>query len=1605
MAGSTFYTRVGAAADVDAPIGVTVSVARTANDDDQARQVAQAFARANGQGQSFLQPGAYFNPQGLATREEPEDEPKSLWDHIGGFVSKVADPVLNALEWGTETTGNLMEASMRTWSQRTSDGFQLSDAAMGLTANPVWGWTQADWRENWDKSVAAEASVGQTMWLLTEQQLQDKGWIDGGSSNGIQASMELLDNPLQRARRQDYFAEGAAHWTTGVGDALWQVFMDPTIIAGKAMGGVRAARALLSADDVTQAARAAEALRAGEEVGELTGRASRTRNLVRELAESFESAENITGGVAAASRSRFLSQAADGGAIAYFMGRVGSIPGLDRAGRIAMREDAIYAGMGDAAALARVSERGATLGIELEKMTSRLEHMQVDDLLARADLDDMDALTQAFSRINDADLTVREVKAQLPQLRQEIDAISRIEKAGAPISGALRPAGQLAMAPTARDIAKVNKVVQNGPFMERISIVTGRHLPGTFKMSDPDAANVFHEAILRARRILPKNDPATADLQARLLQLEDDFVSTGVGAASKAPRGVIVARFDKLVDEIIATKYKLDKDAVSAVYGRMRNRRMGELQQIATRIYSPLSAGDVAAVHNGDEFFAFGGSVPEVLKEFGNPALRSQVEDWASIIDPRRLDQFAQAHLKNGVAGYAKFVKTSGLWEASEAALTAGNRLWKFGALLRPFAYFVRAQVDEQFRQLAMLGSRKYLANAQAGVRNGFHNLQMIDRAKAAAITQRIAQGSRIDDLERTLFIEHGKDLDNLASLADDDALKPLADELLKLRDEVSKPLDWTPSGEWARVRNTGAARRVGQAARVDSKGRLRRGKALDAYRNSDEFEHAIESMDAEDAMLGVLIGSTRGQIESLRKTGNWDLIPGTDEGNWTAAYLRAVNHQVRSDALGQRVLAGQSDEEIFDWFRSTPEGRAYLRDMHSTGAESAYAVVDRVRQHVDALLPENSAVRAAALERAVSLDDIKSAWAAPSLRPSVPGEMLQKDWKGRIVRGYEHVERSYFKWVASVPETMMTRHPFYASRFEMHGRDLLARTGLEEKNLTVKQLNELRAEAARLSRKDVERYLFDTSKQTRAGHFMRFISPFYGAWEDTMVKWGRIFGEKPETAAKFWDIVRAPNAGGFVVDRDGNRIDPLGNIRDEDGRVVGKAGIWDGYILIPLPDISLPGVGRLHEWAGADNLRISKNAANVIFQGDPFWLPGPGPVVAVPTNELLVNMWPEAYGDEGSENPILKWILPYGPTADSVPEQLLPSWAKAARDVLTQDSPRVDAVFAQLYQEQVNMERNGLTPELTDDQRIDLVSNRVRNWTMLRLMGTQMPFTWTPQSRLAFYKTEYDRYRREFGLEADERFAQDYPDYFDMAISLSVNETGLTATDESWGAIQAYRNDMARNPEYGWFWAGAANLTGQDFNQGVYEAQQRQEVGPGTSTRFRSSKDPLEAARDANVSAGWREYQQVSTQLRMALEQRGLRSFSANGAADLAEIRERFVADLSGRNPDWAGSYNEGGNPGRVTEFLSLMVDQLNSHPELRERGDGQAYMQYLTVREALREAMAQRGTGSLDAETNADLRQVWDAFTADLASRDLGFEQAWDRVLSRDDLSGDIY
>lgn len=781
----------------------------------------------------------------------------------------------------------------------------------------------------------------------------------------------------------------------------------------------------------------------------------------------------------------------------------------------------------------------------------------------------------------------------------------------------------------------------------------------------------------------------------------------------------------------------------------------------------------------------------------------------------------------------------------------------------------------------------------------------------------------------------------------------------------------------------------VGQLGRYDAT----------VFRNREELTRVWGELSPEDSVLTLLTDAQAADLRRLRATGAWDRIA-PDRPEWMQNYLRVVNKQFRNDPVAKRMLAGESDEAIARWLRTDPDGRQHWRLLRD-GYGEPEVLLQRVRQNLDELLPADSALRNTATVRQLRPEDVDRFWRLPADRPAVRGEILTEKSPVKTVTDYlNDLAAKWYNEASTMPELAMGRHPLYVARFREYFKQRVLRHESIDGKLSLEQLEEIRLQASRLAQRDVSKVLFDLFRQGDLAHAMRFVSPFFAAWEDTMKKWGRLIGADPGLLPRGYQLWGAPNAAGLVVDENGNQIKKNGDVVDDQGRVIGHKNPLDPgqYVILNI------GIGK----AGIGSLRLSKTSFNIVFQGDPFWMPGPGPMAAIPVNTLLTGAFPEfmpgaealkAWGPTQAESAWAKWFLPYGPE-ESAGAVARPAWVDRLWS-LWQGNESIDyrKTYIQLNQELENQIRLGDLPPMNDREKSDYLNRQVRNWFIIRALTAQAaPISVMPQSPLQFYLEEYRRYSREFGVDAAERFRADYPEYYEMAIRLTKTNTGLNATVEAWEGVQEFRPMLARNPEYGWALAGAANVGGE-FSQGVYSAQMVQAIGHGSTKPFRESLDPIELAKRNAAEEGWQEYRTAMTELRMALEERGLRSFDQADAADLNALRKQFVEELKQANPAWAEDYVSGGG-NEVEKFLRWATGTAMRDPRLARRGDFRTLSEYVEGRAFIIEQLQAREYSSLNHPSNVDIKEAWDTFVADLIQSDLGFEQMYQRVLERDDL-----
>lgn len=892
------------------------------------------------------------------------------------------------------------------------------------------------------------------------------------------------------------------------------------------------------------------------------------------------------------------------------------------------------------------------------------------------------------------------------------------------------------------------------------------------------------------------------------------------------------------------------------------------------------------------------------------------------------------------------------------------------------------------------------------------------------------------------------------------DSLKARQTRLRERADARRAEADAVP--ETARAGNKGK-RRLGMTPFE-----VRPGVAGQAYEDNDDFVMMLDRLQADRPVSEAMVYLGDSSTRALRlREGEWGKTY-TNDPTWETAYLRDVNRQVRNSPAARAMLSmedfpyGLDAKKLFQ----DKKIKAEWRNFRGRYENNFGAWVDDVAMHVQYMLPTQE-LRQIARVRDVTSDDVirtfgpKPSFKEDTVRVTPPPrrpldfdsgaeatgrslvdeeaaqaagkralEDLTLDSKGKVLgRQADFVEagigddviresaqeaadnlkaqlpdrsadlpprpivhgpgytpiindtvgsikdalfQKAFRFLSDMPDTILGRHPMYVARFQRHFKDMVNRLDLQE-GVEAKELYRVQQMARARAVKDVHQTLFNTRRVSNLAYKARWFSPFMTAFEDAGRSWARMFYDDPSRLARMQMAWDAPEKIGMIDE-------------DEFGQK---------SLVMPLP-------GFVERWSGADEFRINKNSFNSIFQGEPWWFPGFGPLVQVPTAEIMRRGSAEMV----DKNPVLKLILPFGVPKPGPAQQVMPSWARRFADAFDENSAPWTEFYRILMAEEVNKYNNGVRDK---PPTMDEVAKKTTNAMLLRaVFSGAMAWTGDPQNRMAFYKDQYDNYRRdavrlreERGLTPDEAFLQDFPEAPEIIGGSSVNETGINATPAAAAASRTFKKEIAANPDMGWFFVGAENIGGE-FSPSVYTQQLTTDLGFGNTSRGRRKMSAKEALDASQRAQGWALYGKANTALQLELERRGLRSFRQKGAEDLAELKREVVAYVTDKyGSAWREDYdkNDSGAVGRFLRTASQFMDD----PRLRDRGDVVLLRRYIAARTEMQKVLAERG-GNLDSPDNADLAELWDGYVSELVQQDISFEQMYQRILQRDNLSQDM-
>lgn len=1414
---------------------------------------------------------------------------------------------------------------------------------------------QEQWKKAWDNRQ--EVSLGQGMAWTQPQNAFLKG-ISSITNNEeflpqyLKSDFDIYDT---KQRESAFKSSIYGKITSGFGDFEKQLFLDFTLVAGKAVKVVRAA------DDSFTAIKSIDAALAGE------------TNKYSKLAEDFAANDGIWG-----LKHPWVNKSNDIATTAHLLGTA------------ATKEEALYtmsALLGNPGSVAKLDilkrpDIAEPIRIASGELTRRSLKILLRDekILARTTEEGM--LSLGLLRTAEE---IAEDTAFLQAYAKHDKYISRLTGIASPGAAPLTEGIGLA---SSRVTGKFLATARTVPFhsLETALPSVSMYQPTAFHrayyffnwaererpnglMNLNEGASV-KEISAAADRLIGKNVTDNKTMASVIL----NYAEAGTPEAKK----LVAQNFEALGFRAIGKKHGLDSEQVESLLTAHKMTKEGFLKEARELGY----VYDAATETNLKSVF-----------------FESQTSNFYPLTDFDFVERIIKEN--KGALGNAWLVK-----DKITTTLEAVSDLWKAGVLLR-LGYPIRNGVDSQLRILAAVGSNAVLKHLGPGIKNlGYNTKQqsnrVIDNIKNAKggikPLSYEATKSELQSIGREMSV-HKKEIERLNKSLNKNPNNP--DTIARLVAEQVK-LD----GKKVVFDSNNASLTKIEQAKIASKKRTIGQKQItlpSTYDTADGFKYTINDgfagstgelfqqlNSSEKIQSRILDNFSNIYKDRVIKGSRGSITP--DKANYYTEWAKTINRDFGNSAVIRLLLDKKNKfEDVVSWLKDSPKG-VLLRQRLGLSANEAEEYVYMASGFLDSHMPKDSGIREALIAGKVDESFLRNAITNPDKLPIVNGFLIEDALTNIRNISIRKVINSAFKVVGAMPENAFARNPLFLDLYYNSAKKRLSLAeGLNNKRFTQKEFQAIQEVIEMGARKDalkgVNEILYNVERRSNVAESLRFISPFLSAQENALKTWLKLGNQNINTinrAALLWN---APNSAGFVTDQNGDIVPPYKEFNPEDT-------MW---FQVPKSIKNLPIIGA--GLSSLDQVGITKRTMDVVFMGSPYSL-SVGPYFGIVASKIM--KW------KPSLSSVLNWAFPYGP--DDSLKQFYPTWLRRATEASQgMDNTTYASAFGLIWQTEMHKAREERRPYPTEKR----ITTMTDDFYKMRQVALQFPVALQFKSPYSFYIDKYRIYQEKFGNDASAKFLDDYPDFFDFALSFSQNKTNVSPTMTAVEGSKKYSNLISKikddNPAIIGLIVNGSSTS--EFSPTAYWWQEITPISSGSKERFRGSLAPLDAIKNNQAKAGWIKFRKIQNFIDLELTNRQLTSTSQKGAEDLAALKNATIATLAavqdpvtgkptGQPSAWFEDYYDVNRVKvlKTVKGLKKVIADTTFMKDNKDNPTWKSVVVYMKIRDILALQLASRESANIDAKKNSDIRFAYDSFVKKLKSDDIGFSDMYDRYLSQD-------
>ena len=1124
------------------------------------------------------------------------------------------------------------------------------------------------------------------------------------------------------------------------------------------------------------------------------------------------------------------------------------------------------------------------------------------------------------------------------------------------------------------------EVFQPTPFhrmYQLVSWASGERPAGIVNLNDAESSREVVAVLKRGMKVANLGDE-----QARIL------FDRYLGSSTPEQRAEAVYAIERAIFAELSAKHGLTVETADIIYNNYKRARASAYSSLKERGYAVDLDGTVFKVPFYESQTA--NVLPMMDFDMANSVLRRH-----NLLGANQKHREALGWMLDGGSDFVNVVDTM-------------QSLFKVGSLLR-LGYMVRNSLEAQVRIAASLGATTSFRYLGKGMENLIYNTgitakRAIDKLNPLSKTtsydgyriQLETTGTQIQELEKR--ISHIKDqirfdrdsfkdtpgvneghFDDPSRLADLDIFETLLAEKKAMYDKTNEYLASFEKSK--RTMATGTYNYTGIDGTVYTLPEAFGGPYGPIHWDNSSSENSYLSLV--DRQAKILSGK-------MVDTGFGAVTP--QDPNYWMEWAKTLNNQFGNSQVARMLAAGDNPYEIITWLRSI-KGKT-LRNRLDLEKEDAKDYVLTAKNLLDQYLPDELLQTKLAERAEITPEMLRQAFREPESLPTIHGHVIAENLNLVGAKKSKNLINSAFRLIGSMPEDAWARHPVYAELYKkslqqriddftaLNGRPV---SDLPDELISSSELQLAMRAAHADALRGTKQLLFTIDRKTNLASFMKYISPFFSAYENSVKTWAKLAYDKPQLINRANLAFTAPNRAGIATDENGKPVAP-------------ENATMDDYIWVEVPESlkKIPFIGK--GLSSLDNMGVQKRSLDVIFQGSTE-IPV-GPYVAIPVSEIVKTQ--PTFEDS------LKWAIPFGPSRNAV-TGMLPGWV---RRQLTKSGGQSDPQYANTYAliwqaEQYKRKSKGLPP-LSDEEVKNLTDSFYNMRTVANLV---LPFAPTFTSPYKYYIDQYRQYQEKFKKDAPTEFWKTYgDDFFIFTMSLSKNNTGIGSSVDDVTNAKRYKDLVAEVSHIDPKLIGLITSNGQGaykFSQAAYMWEQQNTVSPGSDLTFRGRQSPQDAAKDNETKLGWIKYRQAVSQLDTILQQRGLTSYQQNGAEDLQLAKNEVVKILGKQNNAWYDDYNSNAKNGYQNVIKTLNL-ALNDKKFMADHGNDSTWKSirlFLDARQQIAGVLARQDVKDINSRSNLAIRLIYDTYINGLKQDDIGFSDLYERYFSNDPVYDKVY